>query len=285
MVACDFVCRDGLCIFVVVKSFKDIVADWRREFPLLKPYTPSLIVKRCGPFLVGLRFDKYWNSEYRVCLQFLPLWLPFTDILNWPLLNIELREKDRKSEFLRPMDIRYELHDRVFDRAVEEARSQFGDVLGDRVAVEKLIRSVDENAAISFPEHRPAFWSHLCEFKVVLALYFDSPEMMENAKGWIADEVQFWDEDNVRALYSMTKGEWVDDLYARYADRDAFMARIAENMSRPRIALLNSAELVYDPAKIVPYRRGIWSRMRLWVALLRFRLRELRIKIYHRINL
>ncbi len=83
----------------------------------------------------------------------------------------------------------------------------------------------------------------------------------------------------------MTKGEWVDDLYARYADRDAFMARIAENMAQPRIARLNSAELVYDPAKIEPYRRDIWSRMRLWVAVLRFRLRKLRIKIYHRINL
>lgn len=281
MVACDFVCRDGLCIFVVVKSFKDIVADWRREFPLLKPYTPTWLAMTAGPVMVGIRLTRFYGIEYRVYLDVYPLWSSPDKISSWQLFNIGLTKDLRKSG----MSIDYEDHDRLFGTAAACAHKYFDVILQEVIPIEKLELFIDTEIRMSLPEHLISFWADVCEFKMALAVYGGSAQMIMNAKNWIRDEVRFWDEDNVRALYSMTKGEWVDDLYARYADRDAFMARIAENMAQPRIARLNSAELVYDPAKIVPYRRGIWSRMRLWVALLRFRLRELRIKIYHRINL
>ncbi len=146
------------------------------------------------------------------------------------------------------------------------------------------MQTVDRAAAVSYPPHRPAFWCSICELKLALALYFDSPRMMVYAKSWIEREICFWDEDNFKALYNMSVAQWRDNIYEAFGDRNVFMERISANMARPKIDRLNTAELLCDPASLPMVRETRLSRIALYFAVRYFKFSESFIKLKNRVK-
>ncbi len=57
-----------------------------------------------------------------------------------------------------------------------------------------------------------------------------------------------WDEEHFFSCFNRTIGQWKEDLYREFADRDAFMERIKRNAALPKVAALNEAHIIYDLA-------------------------------------
>ena len=56
-------------------EFKNIVNDWKKQFPILSQYTPSTLYAKADIILIGLRLDKVMSDTYRLILEILPLWV------------------------------------------------------------------------------------------------------------------------------------------------------------------------------------------------------------------
>ena len=54
-------------------EFKNIVNDWKKQFPILSQYTPSTLYAKADIILIGLRLDKVMSDTYRLILEILPL--------------------------------------------------------------------------------------------------------------------------------------------------------------------------------------------------------------------
>lgn len=264
---------------IAMPEFKDIVEDWAAKFPLLKKYTPSALAMKAGPLLIVLRLAKIYDDEYRVYLEMLPLWNTDGKITDYPVASFEL-QRENGAQFY----IKYASHERLFEKAVACVHNRFGKVLQPKIRLVNLMQTVDRAAAVSYPPHRPAFWRSICELKLALALYFDSPQMMDYAKSWIEREICFWDEDNFKALYNMSVAQWRDNIYEAFGDRNVFMERISANMARPKIDRLNTAELLCDPASLPMVRETRLSRIALYFAVRYFKFRESFIKLKNRVK-
>jgi hypothetical protein len=83
---------------------------------------------------------------------------------------------------------------------------------------------------------------------LALSTFFNDPFLINKAKDEIEKESSYWDEEHFFSCFNRTIGQWKEDLYREFADRDAFMERIKRNAALPKVAALNEAHIIYDLA-------------------------------------
>lgn len=75
-------------------ELKNIVNDWKIQFPILSQYTSSTLYAKADIILIGLRLDKVMSDTYRLILEILPLWVQEKRKISIPVFFVELFDKD-----------------------------------------------------------------------------------------------------------------------------------------------------------------------------------------------
>ncbi len=235
-----------------MKQFKEIFKEWHREFPMLSKYTDRTLYMILTPFIVGLRFSKPWfgGDEYRLSLEFIPLWEE-----NPKQFGKCARHRDLEDMKGGQFDIRYGVHDYYFAEALACAKAQFGNVLKDEVIIGDLIESIVETIRPWETKHNPVNWIPVFRLQLALATYFNNQNLSEQIGEIIEKEIKYWTPKHIKYGEVLTIDEYREMIYQPFKDREKFMATIAMNSQRPKVAKLNVGTIVgvndyrYEPKK------------------------------------
>lgn len=214
--------------------------EWRRKFPFLKRYTPNALFLKADFMIIGLRISGIWyGGSYRIEFVTIPLW---KENLH-SIINCELRNK-KGNQFT----IDYQFHDYWFETAVQCAKDQFGNFLNEYISLTDFLFFLDRlpsTYSFLFNLNDKQVWF---ELRLAIALYFEDNKMKEAIIADIERDTCHWDEEHFFSCFNRTIGQWKEDLYREFADRDAFMERIKRNAALPKVAALNEAHIIYDLA-------------------------------------
>ena len=254
------------------KNLKEIVADWKAQFPMLSHYNSPTVLSMCADLVQftlsiedGLNNSKLFRDpvelDYRVRFECLSLWGE-GDRGRYLFLS-ELQD-ERGDQFF----IKYQLHDYYLDKAIEQAKLQFGGLLQEKVPASALIKFADNSYRTYHTWCRHAAGGDVIrryKLKMALALYFDDKAVMAAVRKSLDMEARFWDDEYFLEVFKMTLQQWKDELYRSFDDREAFMVQIHENITNPKVAQLREGHIIWDvtPKDIkVPSRLSLyWWRL------------------------
>lgn len=222
-------------------EFKNIVNDWKKQFPILSQYTSSTLYAKADIILIGLRLDKVMSDTYRLILEILPLWVQEKRNISIPVLFVELFDKDGGQFF-----INYQLHKYLFEAATECANQQFGIILQENIWANDIFRLIDSFSSTLIAKHNPVDWHRLFELKLALAFYFGRANIINTIKAEIEDETKYWNEKEFNRIFMKSIEEWKIDLYQKMENRETFMKQVQLNMDDKKISKLKRIHILFD---------------------------------------
>ena len=206
-----------------MQDIRLIAQDWQRHFPILKSYTPSTLFMIADLLLIGLRFCSRGGESYTIHINWIPLWNDIDLKKRMPILDDEVKSSNNSYYFIRPS-----------------------------ISLTEMLTYIDRKSRhlLRFKciKHNPIFYVDTLTLKLALSTFFNDPFLINKAKDEIEKESSYWDEEHFFSCFNRTIGQWKEDLYREFADRDAFMERIKRNAALPKVAALNEAHIIYDLA-------------------------------------
>ncbi len=225
-----------------MKSFEEIFEEWHNEFPFLKKYSPSTLYQKVGPFLMGLRFDKPWEEEYRIFLEMIPLWHTERRMFGKPCVYDELNYKNGLQAI-----IDYRRHDLMFKEALEAAQRQYGLVLTPEIPLNDLIEYLElesERGAYGSKYIRQLSRCSMFETQLAIATYLNKKEFYDDTWKHIMNESPKWDTEYFNRITERTVEERIEEMHSKFDNRDKFMETVEWNYQRPRVAKLNTGHII-----------------------------------------
>lgn len=222
-------------------KFENIVSDWQKQFPILSQYTSSTLYAKADIILIGLRLDKIMSNTYRLILEILPLWIQEKRKISIPVFSIELFNKKGGQFF-----IEYQLHEYLFEAAVECANQQFGLILRENIRANDIFRLVDSFSSTLITKHNPINWHRLFELKLALAFYSGETDLIDTVKAEIENETKYWNEKEFNHMFMKSIEEWKSDLYQKIENRETFMKQVQLNMDDKKISRLKRIHIIFD---------------------------------------
>ena len=222
-------------------EFKNIVNDWKKQFPILSQYTSSTLYAKADIILIGLRLDKVMSDTYRLILEILPLWVQEKRKISIPVFSVELFNKKGGQFF-----IEYQLHEYLFEAAVECANQQFGLILRENIRANDIFRLVDSFSSTLITKHNPINWHRLFELKLALAFYSGETDLIDTVKAEIENETKHWNEKEFNHMFMKSIKEWKSDLYQKMENRETFMKQVQLNMDDKKISKLKQIHILWD---------------------------------------
>lgn len=230
-----------------MQDIRLIAQDWQRHFPILKSYTPSTLFMIADLLLIGLRFCSRGGESYTIHINWIPLWNAIDLKKRMPILDDEVKSSNNSYYF-----IYFCAHKRIYPNAVELTLNQFGSFIRPSISLTEMLTYIDRKSRhlLRFKciKHNPIFYVDTLTLKLALSTFFNDPFLINKAKDEIEKESSYWDEEHFFSCFNRTIGQWKEDLYREFADRDAFMERIKRNAALPKVAALNEAHIIYDLA-------------------------------------
>lgn len=222
-------------------EFKNIVNDWKKQFPILSQYTSSTLYAKADIILIGLRLDKVMSDTYRLILEILPLWVQEKRKISIPVFFVELFDKDGRQFF-----IKYQLHKYLFKAAAECANQQFGLILQENIWANDIFRLINSFSSTHITKHNPVDWHRLFELKLALAFYFGSANLINTIRTEIEDETKYWNEKEFNRIFMKSIEEWKIDLYQKMENRETFMKQVQLNLDDKKISKLKRIHVLLD---------------------------------------
>ena len=222
-------------------DLKNIVNDWKKQYPILSPYTSSALYARADIFLIGLRLDKVMSDTYRLIFEILPLWVQEKRGISIPLFFVELFDKDGGQFF-----IKYQLHKYLFEEATECANQQFGLILRESIKANDIFRLIDSFSSTLIPKHNPIKWHRLFELKLALAFYSGQANLVYTTKEEIENETKHWDEKEFNHIFLKSIEAWKIDLYQKMGNKELLMKQVQLNLDDKKISKLNQIHISFD---------------------------------------
>ena len=222
-------------------KFENIVSDWQKQFPILSQYTSSTLYAKADIILIGLRLDKIMSNTYRLILEILPLWIQEKRKISIPVFSVELFNKKGGQFF-----IKYQLHEYLFEAAVECANQQFGLILRENIRANDIFRLVDSFSSTLITKHNPINWHRLFELKLALAFYSGEADLIDTVKAEIENETKYWNEKEFNHMFMKSIEEWKSDLYQKMENRETIMKQVQLNMDDKKISRLKRIHIIFD---------------------------------------
>ena len=222
-------------------KFENIVSDWQKQFPILSQYTSSTLYAKADIILIGLRLDKIMSNTYRLILEILPLWIQEKRKISIPVFSVELFDKKGGQFF-----IKYQLHEYLFEAAVECVNQQFGLILRENIRANDIFRLVDSFSSTLITKHNPINWHRLFELKLALAFYSGEADLIDTVKAEIENETKYWNEKEFNHMFMKSIEEWKSDLYQKMENRETFMKQVQLNMDDKKISRLKRIHIIFD---------------------------------------
>ena len=222
-------------------ELKNIVNDWKIQFPILSQYTSSTLYAKADIILIGLRLDKVMSDAYRLILEILPLWVQEKRKISIPVFFVELFDKDGGQFF-----IKYQLHKYLFEEATKCANQQFGLILRESIRANDIFRLIDSFSSTFIPKHNPIKWHRLFELKLALAVYSGQSNLINTIKEEIENETKYWDETDFNRIFMKSIEEWKIDLYQKMGNREIFMKQVQLNIDDKKISKLKQIHILFD---------------------------------------
>lgn len=222
-------------------EFKNIVNDWKKQFPILSQYTPSTLYAKADIILIGLRLDKVMSDTYRLILEILPLWVQEKRKISIPVFFVELFNKDGGQFF-----IKYQLHKYLFESAAECANQQFGLILQENIWANDIFQLINSFSSTHITKHNPVDWHRLFELKLALAFHFGRANLINTIKAEIENETKYWNEKEFNRIFMKSIEEWKIDLYQKMENRETFIKQVQLNMDDKKISRLKRIHIIFD---------------------------------------
>ena len=102
------------------------LTDWKKAFPMLSRYSSNTLLMKLGVGLIGFKFQRIYGS-YRPLLVSYPLYEE--DITFSVFIEMFYNKKHLT------LDIPFEKHQQMFQDAMDDVKSQHGNLLGETVNV------------------------------------------------------------------------------------------------------------------------------------------------------
>lgn len=222
-------------------EFKNIVNDWKKQFPILSQYTSSTLYAKADIILIGLRLDKVMSDTYRLILEILPLWVQEKREISIPVFYVELFNKDGGQFF-----IKYQLHKYLFEKATECANQQFGLILRENIRANDIFRLIDSFSSTLIPKHNPIRWHRLFELKLALAFYSGQANLINTIKAEVENETKYWNEKEFNNIFMKSIDEWKKNLYQKMENREMFMKQVHLNLDDKKISKLKRVHILLE---------------------------------------
>lgn len=245
-------------------DIEQIIRDWRDEFPLLNSYTRSSLFMRADMVLIGLRIDKSdifpesygIRNSYGLILEILPLWKEDKNERVIPVFFGYVHDKRWFST-----SVYLDWHERKFERTKNDIQDSFGLILKDEIRVSDLYNIIYKHL-YRYGRIPCVFymWLKVYELQLAIALYFDNSELMKETKAYIENEIRHWGRAFFEERVKMPVQQWLDELYAKFSDRERFMEIIQQNCARKKVSKLNQAHFICD-LPVNTAGNGFFSRL------------------------
>ena len=212
---------------------------------------------RVDMVLLGLWIDRGgFSDDYRVYFEIRPLWFEDAKMISRSFIFIETHSENGIQCF-----IDLSKHERKFRKIIGYVINQFGLLIQENIRISDLYDILYKDL-YRYGRFSGDFymWLSVYELQLAIALYFDNSELMKETKAYIENEIGHWGRSFFENRIKMPVQQWLDDLYAKFSDRERFMEIIRENCARKKVSKLNQAHFICDlPVKTAG--NGLFSRM------------------------
>lgn len=185
--------------------------------------------------LIGLRFVQSFG-DYAIYLEMTPLWIENENFSINPIFDDAV-----------DANIPIQWNDAYFHKAVASAKLQFGDLLKDTILLDSIFSVVDKRIQYAGFSYNIFMLREILRVKLAYAIYFDNQQMIESINALITKKAKSWNCGCTSLPRIGSVGNWLDEFFSEFNDRERFMKAIEENLTLPKIARLNSARVINNP--------------------------------------
>ena len=142
------------------------LTDWKKAFPMLSRYSSNTLLMKLGVGLIGFKFQRIYGS-YRPLLVGYPLYEE--DITFSVFIEMFYNKKHLT------LDIPFEKHQQMFQDAMDDVKSQHGNLLGETVNVKDLFDLLKHKQKYDMLVcHNYCSLTEFLKYKLITALYLDN---------------------------------------------------------------------------------------------------------------
>ena len=212
------------------------LTDWKKAFPMLSRYSSNTLLMKLGVGLIGFKFQRIYGS-YRPLLVSYPLYEE--DITFSVFIEMFYNKKHLTS------DIPFEKHQQMFQDAMDDVKSQHGNLLGETVNVKDLFDLLKHKQKYDMLVcHNYCSLTEFLKYKLITALYLDNDALIQQVCMDMEEQTNSWDDIERFELFLGKLPVWKDKFYQLIDQREEIMERIRINSMDKRIAKLKESHLI-----------------------------------------
>lgn len=223
------------------KEKKEIYKLWGKAFPNLATFSPTAFYITLDIAVVGIKLmPLIGGEEYRPYFMCFPLWKENNET-NMDKLIFMQELRDAKNMQL---DISYLASPDTINKAINATHKQVGACIQEHVHVKDIFGILNKQFAYLPVQRNPILQSLLLEYELMIALYINNPNFINEVKEVIIKVSKDWNPEFFEPQCGKIE-DWRKQLFDRLDNRDSILKLIQENLNEGKIAKLPRSHMVY----------------------------------------
>ena len=143
------------------------------------------------------------------------------------------------------LDIPFKKHQQMFQDAMDDVKSQHGNLLGETVNVKDLFDLLKHKQKYDMLVcHNYCSLTEFLKYKLITALYLDNDALIQQVCMDMEEQTNSWDDIERFELFLGKLPVWKDKFYQLIDQREEIMERIRINSMDKKIAKLKESHLI-----------------------------------------